>query len=754
VDERLMSADPALVRQVIARTCLAAPAIDAELGEIRLEPHQRDAAARLLALLHEWNGALLADATGLGKTFVAIALARVLSPAVVAAPASLRSMWRDSLGRAHVPATVITYEAMSRQATCPDRPALLILDEAHHARNPATRRYAALADLAWGTKVLLLSATPVHNRGRDLRALLALFIGSRAYSMSDSDVGVFIVRRSAVREVSSRIRLPEIGRPRWLEVPGSRETLEAITSLPRAVPAADGGTAHALLTLGLIRAWVSSEHALRETLRRRLRRVAAFTAALESGQRPGRRDLNVWPVVGDAVQLGFPDLFTTPDARGDLPRLRDELEAHASGVRALLTVLDSNGGASDSARLEALRHLRSEHEHVPIVAFTQFADTAHAFFRSCMVDGGVALVTGRGARVASGRVTSDEIVRGFDVIEGNSAALRALPLVMLIATDVLSEGLSLRRAGVLVHLDLPWTAARLEQRVGRLRRFGSPHRCIAMYAIGPPVGARELVHVIRALQRKVRLSSGVVGATELEATLPLIGSRMNRAISNTVARGSTQCTEILRAALMNWAEGRDSDAPNGRGAVALACVLAGDTMRLLGVVGSRVTERPCELLDAVQALSRGEAAIGIDLVAPFERIVRGWMDQQRGRELARTATNAPSPAHTETLRRLQVMLQNAPRAERISAGARVERCRELVASAIGAGAEAALQKLLDDSNEVSLDALERLLEPRVSVKIGHDSARVIAILASDERRERMSGLVTDGSFRPAADRPR
>jgi len=84
----------------MAEAYLAAPAITAELGGIRLAPHQVDAASRLLALLGEWGGAVLADATGLGKTFVAIAVARVMGPALVIAPAALRNMWKESLTRA------------------------------------------------------------------------------------------------------------------------------------------------------------------------------------------------------------------------------------------------------------------------------------------------------------------------------------------------------------------------------------------------------------------------------------------------------------------------------------------------------------------------------------------------------------------------------------------------------------------------------------------------------------------------------
>jgi hypothetical protein len=290
MDERLIPADPREVKRLMARAYLDSPSIAVEQGDIRLAPHQVDAASRLLRLLGECGGAVLADATGLGKTFVAIAVARVMGPALVVVPAALRSMWRESLRRAGVEARIESYEALSRGGRrSGERRALLVLDEAHHARNPGAKRYAALADLAWGAKVLLLTATPVHNRGRDLRALLALFLGSRADALPDEQVRRLIVRRTSSMGNDSP-RLPSVRNPEWLAVPTDPDTLQAVRALPPAVPTADGGVAHVLLLLGLIRAWSSSEAALRATLRRRLRRTATIAAALESGRLPDRRD--------------------------------------------------------------------------------------------------------------------------------------------------------------------------------------------------------------------------------------------------------------------------------------------------------------------------------------------------------------------------------------------------------------------------------------------------------------------------------
>lgn len=721
----------------MAQAVLGTPAISMAQGAVRLAPHQVEAASRLLALLDEWGGAVLADATGLGKTFVAIAVARLHAPSLILAPAALRSMWRDSLGRAGVIARVESYEALSRGCAVEDlRPALVVLDEAHHARNPKARRYAALADLAWGARVLLLTATPVHNRGTDLRALIALFLGSRAYTIPADELQGVIVRRSPEQVTdSSGATLPRVGESRWIDVPGDPETLRAIAALPPGVPAADGAAAHALLLLGLIRAWTSSEAALGETLRRRLRRAAALDAILESGRLPDRRELAASPIVDGAIQLGFPELFPAGSERTiDVALLRTALDAHTGGVRTILRSLERNAGATDQARSSALRAIRERSRPVPVVAFTQFVDTAVAMYQRCARDGAVVLVTGRGARVASGHVTIDEIVRGFDVNTGMLAPISALPLELLIASDVLSEGISLRRAGVLVHLDLPWTIARLEQRVGRLRRLGSKHTRIEIYSIGPPVAARELVPVMRALQRKARLATAVVGDSELRSSLPLLGKRLVRATAALARRDGSGATERLRRALHCWAE--DDSCPELSGCTrrdgpfALALIAGGGRQRLVAVTDTGVTEDPARVFDAIEKFSESSiGSVSHSFRVATER-VSAWLEEQRGKDLARLAVEAPSAVHATILRMLQDHLVRATRSERATLGLRIEQLRRLVLAAKGIGAENALERFTRPP--LDLDGLERILSSRAPVgRVPTNPQRLEAMLCFD-----------------------
>ncbi len=51
---------------------------------------------------------------------------------------------------------------------------------------------------------------------------------------------------------------------------------------------------------------------------------------------------------------------------------------------------------------------------------------------------------------------------------------------LMIATDAASEGLNLQTLGSLINIDLPWNPARLEQRLGRIKRFGQARREVDM----------------------------------------------------------------------------------------------------------------------------------------------------------------------------------------------------------------------------------------------------------------------------------
>src|SRR3954470_1351462 len=123
----------ASARAHIARAMLSAEEGPSMLGTIALHAHQRTAVARLRKLLRLTNGALLADGTGLGKTFVALSLAAEVNRALVIAPSSLLDSWQRALTHTGVRALLVSMERLSRSSYhAAYDPELVILDESHH----------------------------------------------------------------------------------------------------------------------------------------------------------------------------------------------------------------------------------------------------------------------------------------------------------------------------------------------------------------------------------------------------------------------------------------------------------------------------------------------------------------------------------------------------------------------------------------------------------------------------------------------
>src|SRR5215207_543242 len=490
------------VRKRIALVCLRQERSTDRVGRIVLREHQHEAAARLRESIQRCGGALLADEVGLGKTFTALAAAEGMVPLVVVAPATLTDMWRGALGDACMTAHFVSFESLSRRDVRHVQPALVIVDEAHHARNPQTRRYTRLAALTRSSAVLLLSATPVHNAAHDLHALLALFLGARAARMTRAALSSCIVRRTLddVRDVS----LPHRAPPRWLEVAGAPDVLDAIIAIPPACPPRDGGDGGALITLSLVRAWASTDAAVRATLLRRIARARALADALSTGRHPTRSELLAWVVGEDSTQLAFPELMVA-SLTGEWRSLSANVEQHVMGVRRALRVLTDVGDGVDDRRCALIREIRARHQGERIVVFSQFADSVRAMFARLRGDGRVAAVTATGADVAGGPVTRAEVLARFAPRSTGRIGRVLRPaedVTLLLATDLLSEGLNLQDASVVVHLDLPWTAARLTQRLGRVWRLGSAHGCVHEYAFAPPAPAEELLRLTRILTEK------------------------------------------------------------------------------------------------------------------------------------------------------------------------------------------------------------------------------------------------------------
>ncbi len=167
---------------------------------VELAEFQEDAVKKARKILARYDGVMIADSVGLGKTWIGKKLLEdyayhLRQRALVICPASLRPIWERELADATISATILSQEELGRE----EFPALqfadadvVLLDESHNFRNRNAQRFGNLERLLGGNggrgrdgqrkKVILLTATPVSNDLFDLYNQFSLITqGDRSY---------------------------------------------------------------------------------------------------------------------------------------------------------------------------------------------------------------------------------------------------------------------------------------------------------------------------------------------------------------------------------------------------------------------------------------------------------------------------------------------------------------------------------------------------------------------------------------------
>jgi len=150
--------------------------------------YQIDAVNEALNIIDTYNGIIIADVVGLGKSVIASLLANqlgkrglVLCPPGLIGDKKENSGWWEYLNKFKLYDWDIessgNLEAVSESIRKNNLEyKVVIIDEAHRFRNQDTADYEALADICRGKQVILLSATPFNNSPSDIFSLLKLFI--------------------------------------------------------------------------------------------------------------------------------------------------------------------------------------------------------------------------------------------------------------------------------------------------------------------------------------------------------------------------------------------------------------------------------------------------------------------------------------------------------------------------------------------------------------------------------------------------
>ena len=178
-----------------------------------------------------------------------------------------------------------------------------------------------------------------------------------------------------------------------------------------------------------------------------------------------------------------------------------------AGIRSLVEVIRPESDAKLQALLELLRSAELQEEKV--LVFTQFAETArylHEHLSTAFGANDVGLCWSQGA----GR---GEILARFAPRANPHVSRRAeeRELRLLVATDVLSEGVNLQDARIVVNYDLHWNPVRLIQRLGRVDRIGSEHDRIGAFNFLPEVRLEEQLGLRERLANRISEIHEVIG---------------------------------------------------------------------------------------------------------------------------------------------------------------------------------------------------------------------------------------------------
>jgi superfamily II DNA or RNA helicase len=524
----LIEARTSLLRD-LGRAGVWVPVLERAIRERNRELYlfQQAGAELLRAMLERWGGALLADAPGLGKTRTSLSAADLIGARVLAVvPASLRAQWQHErpdlmvVSHSALAGDVESIEAAADAANVD----LVIVDEAHGFRNPETRRYQGLARLARGRRLLFVSATLIHNGLSDLCALLRLFLSDSdlisltgGYTWSGIEAGDLVamqvvldsvcVRRSrrVARLVESRLSAHN---ERRLELPGGRtaadfvpqateittELVATITRLAHALALANEPAA--LLESVLLRRATSSLCALSQSLRRLENYLSRRREALLSGADITRDEFRRAFGADEATQLsqGVLSFWYNGEASATL----DDIDGAMAAISRLV-VLYPAVTALDEQRVAQL--VRVAAAATRTIVFTEYRSTAAWLARALPRTFGIGTLTGTMSS-ADIYATVQRFSRGEYPFHRQSSLLLATPVGM--------EGLNLQAADHVVHFDLPWTAARLEQRTGRADRIGRVET-VQVTTFAPPPPFENRLRILPLLAHKASLHGELVG---------------------------------------------------------------------------------------------------------------------------------------------------------------------------------------------------------------------------------------------------
>ncbi|MBX9788482.1 MAG: DEAD/DEAH box helicase [Pirellulales bacterium] len=566
---------------------------------VLFEPHQYKPLLKLLDSLD--RRLLIADEVGLGKTIEAglilaeIEARRPVERVLVACPSRLRDKWREEMNRKfdqpfdvldrrgfeqYVVAlrqsqrrrqlrAIMSMQSLRSQQTRAlltgelGQLDLVVVDEAHHARNPATQTSALLRDLCEISEcVILLTATPLHLGSEDLFTLLSSLRPTefRDAAVFDQDLrhhapvfeaarllrtqdrknlvlakeylervfinGVLEPARNplAAQVIEDMQHDPPSDRREWIELERRVQDLHPLSSIVTRTRKRDVQEHAPTRRPYTFRCrWTKAEDHTYQRLVAGSSQLGWIREKLTLGQiQRARQAASCLPATMEAGSIAGTSDDECVESTDILP---SEVAADVGADEQLQSTMRDSGTLPDSKfdqLYEILLQIWKEEPSAKILVFTFFVGTAKYLERRLSAEGVQCL------RIA-GDVPSNPLDPGRDERGHRIQQFRDdKRMRVLVSTEVGSEGLDFQFCHHLVNYDLPWNPMVVEQRIGRIDRFGQQSPIVNIHNLVVEGTIED--RILHRLYERINIFKHSIG--DLEA---ILGETMNELRSDYIS---------------------------------------------------------------------------------------------------------------------------------------------------------------------------------------------------------------------------
>jgi len=526
--------------------------------DVELYRFQKDAVIDAYRKLKKYNGVFISDVPGLGKTYVGSALLSHLETegetAIVISPPRLVEYWKEvlsdfSVSKAKVFSSGKLEEILDDEKYLKRK--VVLVDESHHFRNPETKKYRDLLKICEGKKVILLTATPQNLSIWDIYWQLKLFtpyetnhefriypIRLQDYfkkceegkaNIEDLISQIFIRRtRSDIKEYypDEKIYFPKRKGPYRVDYsidkvyPGCyyelkkyiNELTYARYDLSRYAKSEmfdpdefqrlsrAWGNLKKLMSINLHRRLESSIQAFKDTVNTHIEVYNAFKRIILD-------ESKVW--IGDVDDLEEVIEKLNNDEEIEWEVGKNYYEVEKFYINNLLGDLDIDLNIfhkmkdlvepitpKQDEKLNKLIEILKDNKDKKILIFSCFESTVkyiysnikNKFDKVDFIVGGEKFLTK---------------IKRFAPKANRAKISKEEEIKILVATEILAEGLNLQDAEVVINYELHWNPVRIIQRIGRIDRIGSPHEEIYVYNFFPETLAEKEINIEKRVKQRI-----------------------------------------------------------------------------------------------------------------------------------------------------------------------------------------------------------------------------------------------------------